>query len=39
MDMLLMLFHECVKEDNEIKHGNLDDRKSLESFIVLACGK
>ena len=39
MNTLLMLFHECVKEDNEIKHGNLDDRKSLESFIVLACGK
>ena len=39
MNTLLMLFNECVKEDYEIKHGTLDDRKSLESFIILACGK
>lgn len=39
MDTLIMLFNECIREDSEIKHGNLDDRKSLESFIVLACGK
>ena len=39
MDTLIMLFNECIREDSEIKHGNLDDRKSLESFIILACGK
>ena len=39
MDTLIMLFNECVREDSEIKHGNLDDRKSLESFMILACGK
>lgn len=39
LNTLIMLFQECVKEDGEIKHGNLDDRKSLESFIVLACGQ
>ena len=39
IDTLIMLFNECVREDSEIKHGNLDDRKSLESFMILACGK
>ncbi|MCR5528544.1 MAG: DNA polymerase III subunit delta [Saccharofermentans sp.] len=39
MDALIMLFNECSREDSEIKHGNLDDRKSLESFIVMACGR
>ncbi len=39
MDLLTKLFIECSRQDMEIKHGNLEPRQSLESFIVLACGK
>lgn len=39
MDTLLKLYIECSRQDMEIKHGNLDPRHSLESFIILSCGK
>ncbi len=39
MDMLTKLYIECSRQDMEIKHGNLEPRQSLESFIVLSCGK
>ena len=31
------LYLRCAKDDMEIKSGLLDDRSSLESFIVSAC--
>ncbi len=39
MDKLILLYNLCYRNDYDIKHGNADERASLESFIVLASGK
>ena len=39
MSKLLQLYKLCYKNDYDIKHGEADERASLESFIVLASGK
>ena len=39
MDKLIKLYRLCYQNDYDLKHGNVDERASLESFIVLASGK
>lgn len=39
MDKLLMLYNLCYKNDYDLKHGMVDERAGLESFIVLASGR
>lgn len=39
MDRLINLYNLCFKNDYDLKHGTVDERASLESFIVLASGK
>lgn len=39
MDKLLKLYSLCYQNDYDLKHGTVDERASLESFIVLASGK
>ena len=39
MNKLLTLYNLCFKNDYDLKHGTVDERASLESFIVLASGK
>lgn len=39
MDKLINLYRLCYQNDYDLKHGNADERASLESFIVLASGK
>ena len=39
MNKLLQLYKLCYKNDYDLKHGEADERASLESFIVLASGK
>ncbi|MBR1797215.1 MAG: DNA polymerase III subunit delta [Clostridiales bacterium] len=39
MDRLLKLYSLCYRNDYDLKHGEADERASLESFIVLASGK
>lgn len=39
MDKLIKLYRLCYQNDYDLKHGEVDERASLESFIVLASGK
>ena len=39
MGRLLFLYNLCYKNDFDLKHGEVDERASLESFIVLASVK
>ncbi len=39
MSKLLQLYKLCYKNDYDLKHGEADERASVESFIVLASGK
>jgi len=36
MDQLLNLYHYAVSQDSKIKHGEIDERCSLENMIVMA---